>query len=145
MKPDIRMKWLTALQSGNYKQAQNVLFNPEQGSHCCLGVLCEVVGLKKETYQEEIYPGNTKEYARFLLPDGTIMRESLNHNLLHDLGLTQHEESQLIYLNDELKASFQQIATFIDRFIKPTYTEGVDANNSQEIRYIPEGSVGPSA
>ena len=52
MKPEIKARWLTALRSGEYKQAQKALRrvrNAPEGEqtdtiigHCCLGVLCEI-------------------------------------------------------------------------------------------------------
>lgn len=38
-------KWVTALRSGEIKQAVNTLLSPE-GSMCCLGVLCRVSGIE---------------------------------------------------------------------------------------------------
>ena len=37
-------KWRDALRSGKYKQTKNYLKTTE--GHCCLGVLCEIQGLK---------------------------------------------------------------------------------------------------
>lgn len=45
MKEDIKDKWVAALRSGDYKQGMNALYK-ENGSYCCLGVLCAVLGHK---------------------------------------------------------------------------------------------------
>ena len=43
MKPELKVKWLAALRSGEYRQEKNVLHNPETGGYCCYGVLRPVV------------------------------------------------------------------------------------------------------
>lgn len=40
-----RRAWITALRSRKYKQHTASLASPSKQSHCCLGVLCEVVGV----------------------------------------------------------------------------------------------------
>lgn len=44
MKADLKAKWIDALRSGKYEQGRGALLN--DGKYCCLGVLCEVVGLE---------------------------------------------------------------------------------------------------
>ena len=39
-------KWIEALRSGKYKQGKGFLKKGD--CHCCLGVLCEVAGIKPE-------------------------------------------------------------------------------------------------
>ena len=48
MDPELKAKWIAALRSGEYKQGKNRLHSNEDNSFCCLGVLCEVAGYKKE-------------------------------------------------------------------------------------------------
>lgn len=43
MDPALKAKWVSALRSGDYLQARGTLFDGK--GHCCLGVLCKVVGL----------------------------------------------------------------------------------------------------
>jgi hypothetical protein len=40
MNPEIKEKWIEALQSGEYKQGQNSLKTDD--GFCCLGVLCDI-------------------------------------------------------------------------------------------------------
>lgn len=56
MKKDIAMKWVNALRSGKYKQGAGQLFNSKNKTHCCLGVLCDIlnVDLKDNAYTEMI-------------------------------------------------------------------------------------------
>lgn len=42
MNPDVKDQWVTALESGEYKQATRVLHNEVADSFCCLGVLCDL-------------------------------------------------------------------------------------------------------
>jgi hypothetical protein len=44
---EILTKWLAALRSGTYQQGNGYL-RTTRNSYCCLGVLCEVAGLKAE-------------------------------------------------------------------------------------------------
>lgn len=52
----VRRKWIAALRSGEYKQGTGMLrrrhkvYSEDRVGHCCLGVLCEVLGVK---YREE--------------------------------------------------------------------------------------------
>jgi hypothetical protein len=48
MDKDIKAKWVKALRSGEYVQTTDVLFD-EFGGHCCLGVLCRVMGVEPLT------------------------------------------------------------------------------------------------
>jgi hypothetical protein len=36
---ELKDKWVKALRSGKYKQGRGILYNPEEKSFCCLGVL----------------------------------------------------------------------------------------------------------
>lgn len=48
MNPEVKVKWLAALRSGQYKQAIGALCR--ENGHCCLGVLCDIHA--KETGSE---------------------------------------------------------------------------------------------
>lgn len=45
MLTEIQEKWLTALESGNYKQGIDYLRSLDD-TYCCLGVACEVMGIE---------------------------------------------------------------------------------------------------
>lgn len=38
----IKTEWVKRLRSDQYKQGSSVLVNEQLGTHCCLGVLCEI-------------------------------------------------------------------------------------------------------
>jgi hypothetical protein len=49
MNPDTKVIWVAALRSGDYKQITGQLrggYDVCYAGHCCLGVLCEVEGMK---------------------------------------------------------------------------------------------------
>jgi len=45
MNAELKAKWLTALRSGEYLQGEGRLFNSQDNSYCCLGVLCDISGV----------------------------------------------------------------------------------------------------
>lgn len=53
MDKNIKEKWVAALRSGEYKQANGVL-RDEWGGFCCLGVLCDLAD--KEGLPLRVYP-----------------------------------------------------------------------------------------
>lgn len=68
MNSDVKEKWLAALRSGRYTQGREYLKTADalgRVSHCCLGVLSEVMGVpSKPRYAEDRtlnfqYPGYT--------------------------------------------------------------------------------------
>lgn len=55
MKTELKQKWLDALRSGKYKQGKGLL-RDRNDCFCCLGVLCDVAGMRW-------IPGATEDYA----------------------------------------------------------------------------------
>jgi len=53
-KAEIR-KWVKALESGKYKQGKGQLVQTvfEEKEYCCLGVLCDVLGVDQKRMREE--------------------------------------------------------------------------------------------
>jgi hypothetical protein len=54
MDTDIKTKWVAALRSGKYKQGKKTLKSHDD-RYCCLGVLCELMGVVWESYQGDTY------------------------------------------------------------------------------------------
>lgn len=48
MDTEIKRKWVEALRSGEYMQAQGKLRRSD--GYCCLGVLCDVTGIELDEY-----------------------------------------------------------------------------------------------
>lgn len=42
--PDVKVKWLAALRSGEYQQGRDMLRDPATGALCCIGVLGAIQG-----------------------------------------------------------------------------------------------------
>lgn len=99
MNPELKAKWVEALRSGKYKQAQGKLRTHEGDAHCCLGVLCEVMGLEPRG------PG-------YFMPDKALRTVGLNKSVpgLGSRGVTQ---AYLITMNDS-GAPFSEIADWIE-------------------------------
>ena len=95
-----KTKWIKALRSGKYNQAQGKLYEEKDDSYCCLGVLCEVgkipsiKGLGVTAY------------------DGDY--EVLTPRLLKKFGLSPIQQEELAEKNDK-GASFTWIADYIEK------------------------------
>jgi hypothetical protein len=133
MDKDIKTKWIAALRSGEYKQTTGVLarmhYSSPDGSqlhHCCLGVLCEVVGLKREPtpwninihqyftghHEEEGWP----EAVETTLPDAlakSLGFPQAEHGTDGDGWLPESRVS-LAQLNDD-GSTFDEIADLIEQ------------------------------
>jgi hypothetical protein len=88
----IKSKWVKALRSGRYKQANSVLLDRD-GAYCCLGVLAKIQGVPKE----ELFCKMTSN-----LPQGK------------NAGLRRTSRDLLARMNDEGK-TFKEIAAYIAR------------------------------
>lgn len=108
MNSNLKTLWVSALRSGKYKQGDCYL--QREDSYCCLGVLCEVAGFKKQQREDGTYwfqDPNTGEYVQQEFEDAA-----------KSLGISQSEQKTLILLNDSMKCSFDQIALFINNVIR---------------------------
>jgi hypothetical protein len=102
-----RKKWVEALRSGKYNQGQSSL--NVKNRFCCLGVLCEVVGVDKQRNEST---GQTL-YGKAL--NGSICPEEA----MCAVGLTSEygnfdSNNSLVKLNDSEGASFKEIADIIE-------------------------------
>jgi len=50
----LKREWVATLRSGKYEQGR--MFLNSHGKFCCLGVLCEIVGLPKRPWLEDNQP-----------------------------------------------------------------------------------------
>jgi hypothetical protein len=111
--------WVDALESGKYTQGNGFL--NKDGTHCCLGVLCDIID------NTRWIPKNLETH-----PDSIINNWGLNTSLLPTaISFQCKENSQnysidndLMRMNDSMKYSFKEIAQYIMENIKSiTYTE----------------------
>lgn len=110
MKPEVKKLWLEALRSGAYKQGFGGLRIAEKDTYCCLGVLCDVLGVDWGPSDEQ-----PLHYACELSDsEGTQFLDSARITI----GLSDDRQRQLIAMNDgegEMRSkSFLEIADFIE-------------------------------
>ena len=91
-----QLKWVEALESGEYKQATGVLFDGD--GYCCLGVACHIAGASIQAPRD----GNLSRYLG--------VRDFLG--LSDDVGSFENWTGSLTSLNDAGK-SFAEIAALI--------------------------------
>lgn len=100
-----RRKWVEALRSGKYEQGKGYLCR--DGKYCCLGVLCEVMGLEKKM-------DSTDEG---LVVFGHHLTAALDPHARATVGLVSalgtHKSDSLSELNDS-GLTFAQIADIIE-------------------------------
>jgi len=122
MNDEIKQQWLSALRSGDYKQAQKAL-HPVGGGHCCLGVLCDLwLNERGETWQVEGYDYLSDETYQLDeahcegAPDLLPLKVQKWAGLANDnpaVLVGKDEWKDLAYLNDH-GWTFEQIADVIE-------------------------------
>lgn len=105
MDAEIKARWIEALRSGQYEQAQGALRIDD--TFCCLGVLCDVAGSGNAAAGGRwtatgcyTYQGENEET---ILPGGLRFRS----------GLSLDDEIALSHMNDD-GVPFKDIADFIE-------------------------------
>lgn len=95
MKKDIAMKWIKALESGQYTQISGRL--TRNNSYCCLGVLCKITNSKKWKYQN-VLPNHVMNKTEMNSQNGEF---NLTNSLadLNDNGLSFKEIAKTIRKN----------------------------------------------
>lgn len=100
MTPELKQRWITALTDGFYQHTTGYLksHNPDnfrEVGHCCLGVLCELVGATiRSDGTDAIYQGDISAHE-----DGWYIPEVL----AEELGITFGDQDRLADLNDAEK------------------------------------------
>lgn len=123
MKKQIKKLWVKALRSGEYAQTRNKMCSVRGNSFCCLGVLQELY------IQDQYKKGNTHigwENDKEKSFDGLLFNgeEStiLDNKVVKWAGLKRKDplikynskKQTLVYLNDDKKLNFKQIADIIE-------------------------------
>jgi hypothetical protein len=102
-------KWVEALESGEYQQAQGQL-KDEGGGYCCLGVACDL-------YRKTRKRGRWTPFS-FQLRSGETNDTSLSNLPVKGwLGLDDELEERLISMNDT-GSNFKQIAAYVRKRLK---------------------------
>lgn len=103
----VKAKWLKALRSGEYRQAQHTLYKPETAGFCCLGVLQHCMsGGKVEVYEDGSY-FSTPSYEWYKSIGGVNCYNS-------DI------ETELMKMNDDRGCKFKTIANYIEKHVETT-------------------------
>lgn len=101
MKASLKKKWVAALRSGDYKQGRNSLKQGkgDKATYCCLGVLCEIEGLRRAP------------------------TDFLTESQLKKVGMSGEMQQRLAKMNDAYRPdcghqySFKRIATYIEKHL----------------------------
>lgn len=105
-----RKKWIAALRSGKYHQAFRALETVNSDGkvigNCCLGVACRELIENPVTERDD-------DKTIFIF-EGLKMETRLSDALLNQLGMDRHLQSELIYSNDNLGLTFEQIANYLE-------------------------------
>jgi hypothetical protein len=103
-----REKWLKALESGRYSQAEAQLryLSGKNASYCCLGVLCNLHKDKENKWDSETFV--THLYG---VPDAEFY-EMPPADILKKVNLPQSLADTLAEMNDNGK-TFKEIAAFL--------------------------------
>jgi hypothetical protein len=100
--PEYKAKWVAALRSGQYQQAQKAL--KSEGGFCCLGVLCDVMRADVCGEWDEDDYFVTGSIDDSYLPDDVATLASVDCDV----------QNSLVDMNDK-GATFSAIADYIER------------------------------
>lgn len=92
MDQELKAKWVAALRSGEYKQADCQLYNDRADAYCCLGVLGMLKGIPLSKLKGDASKSTPSEWG----------------------DLSEDAVCQLVNMNDSQHKSFEQIAAYIE-------------------------------
>ena len=115
MKKRIKNRWIKALKSGEYVQGKDRLYNPEDNTYCCLGVLCKLYAKdKKKGLQKVINMPGSDEGA--VLPSAVAKWAGIEGELdIYNSPnvITSTRQVELVTLNDHDNLTFEEIADIL--------------------------------
>lgn len=113
MNKELKEKWVTALESGKYKQGTDTLFDGV--SYCPLGVLCKVAGKKYAIFEEGFisYPLDEGSPWQTEIPPATASAMGLGEDTTKKGGT----QDLIMGMNDTDGRSFKEIAEWIRKFL----------------------------
>lgn len=118
----IQIKWLEALESGEYKQADGRLWDKPSDSYCCLGVAAKLAGIEWQDMPEAydtgfvFGEGETLSVSNGFLPVGAadvIGLRGPRGDFAQMVQVCGSHADTLANLNDHYKLSFADIAAYI--------------------------------
>jgi len=126
MDPKHKTRWLKALRSGKYGQAQEQLYGGDN-TYCCLGVLCEVtpqivsrenLGQRQYNLKLELSERQSQEGSDLYLDDpweDLYVDGDLNPEMMTFFGISAAAQKRLIHMNDNEGKTFEQIANWVEK------------------------------
>lgn len=108
MNKELKQNWIDALTSGKYTQGKELLCNGK--SHCCLGVLANIVDPSKWTIGVTNFDYDFGDCNGYAFP---------TDKWLINIGLSNEIASHLARMNDK-GCSFKEIAEYIRKIVPET-------------------------
>ena len=108
MNQELKERWIRALKSGAFKQAQCSLINETGDAYCCLGVMGILLGLGNNRLRTMRY--STPGTERVNINDKLSMR------ILKRIGLTVKQQNTLADIND-YNEGFYAVIRYIEENI----------------------------
>lgn len=109
MKEEVKRQWVNALRSGKYIQGEGKLKQKMDDGvvYCCLGVLCEIVGVPYIT---------TKGFYEYIFDGASFSTSSMTNVYFadDDRSLPIEVQNVLTDMNDHGDKDFNQIADWIE-------------------------------
>ncbi len=105
---DDQLKWLAALESGDYEQCRLVLYDGV--GYCCLGVACKALGLEPEEHEEYGLSSYSFDGEFELLPESIAQRLRLRSNFGKAERDHPESHSHCTQMNDTRGWDFNTIA-----------------------------------
>jgi len=122
MPKELKQRWVDALRSGKYKQAQGAL--KKDGGYCCLGVLQMVVDGEVEMDLREDRYGEDYAASACLPSEEWCQKNKIEHDkweiheVVEDSYGNEDDYYDLPSLNDESCLSFKDIAGIIEEQVE---------------------------
>jgi hypothetical protein len=102
--PEFKARWVEALKSGAYTQCYSVL--REGNRFCAIGVACDLM----DPNGWDPGAGETDEELRPWRGESSLMEKTA----AAEIGLTEHEQADVVNLNDQDTMTFPEIAQWIE-------------------------------
>lgn len=126
MNATIKAKWLEALRSGKYVQGKGNLFNKEDNTYCCLGVLCKVMNVPAfdtdNPHTKFVNFGGPDDFSSAGLPR-SVQEEAGIFGPYGDFTYIDAEQGgaaiseSLAHVNDTSGLGFPEIADLIEEYL----------------------------
>lgn len=100
MNAEVKAKWVKALRSGKFKQGQQAMYDRDNNTLCCLGVLCVVQEIDSLNHM-----GNGGQYGNVTPPRHL------------DAGLSNEDIYILLEANDSHEWTFEDIAAYVEAML----------------------------